>query len=405
MNKTTSLVALSALLSCNQVFAETETIVNETEHLQTITNVRCWYRTDYSRDSAATDYEWARIPDGRYFTIEGYWWGNMFYTDTTQQEIRDQCSTTLGMANSNADVTYFAASFPWSLNNTIWSTDSAVESDKINKIVSFGDSLSDTGNVFGASQFRFPDRSSWFLGHFSNGFVWTEYLAKAKNLPVYNWAVGGSGGQSQFFFLSGINDQIKSYLQYMDETKNYNPSNTLFTLEFGLNDFMQFGRSAADVKDDFAEALVSLINSGAKNFLLITLPDVTNAPKFQYSSHAEVEFIRSKILDMNTFIQEQVHYYTGLGYKMTLFDTYELFERVISNPTPYGFDNATESCLSLSSFSLSEYFDWHSLREECIRIGSDKFVFWDSLHPTTAVHQYVAEEILASGELESNHSF
>ncbi|EFP98492.1 SGNH/GDSL hydrolase family protein [Vibrio caribbeanicus] len=405
MNKTASLVALSALLLCNPVFAETETIVNETEHLQTITNVRCWYRTDYSRDSAATDYEWARIPDGRYFTIEGYWWGNMFYTDTTQQEIRDQCSTTLGIANSNADVTYFAASFPWSLNNTIWSNDSAVESEKINKIVSFGDSLSDTGNVFGASQFRFPDRSSWFLGHFSNGFVWTEYLARAKNLPVYNWAVGGSGGQSQFFLLSGINDQIKSYLQYMDETENYNPSNTLFTLEFGLNDFMQFGRSAANVKDDFAEALVSLINSGAKNFLLITLPDVTNAPKFQYSSHAEVEFIRSKILDMNTFIQEQVNYYTGLGYNMTLFDTYELFERVISNPTPYGFDNATESCLSLSSFSLSEYFYWHSLREECVRIGSDKFVFWDSLHPTTAVHQYVAEEILASGELESNHSF
>lgn len=405
MNKTTSLVALSALLSCNPVFAETETIVNETEHLQTITNVRCWYRTDYSRDSAATDYEWARIPDGRYFTIEGYWWGNMFYTDTTQQEIRDQCSTTLGIANSNADVTYFAASFPWSLNNTIWSNDSAVESEKINKIVSFGDSLSDTGNVFGASQFRFPDRSSWFLGHFSNGFVWTEYLARAKNLPVYNWAVGGSGGQSQFFLLSGINDQIKSYLQYMDETENYNPSNTLFTLEFGLNDFMQFGRSAANVKDDFAEALVSLINSGAKNFLLITLPDVTNAPKFQYSSHAEVEFIRSKILDMNTFIQEQVNYYTGLGYNMTLFDTYELFERVISNPTPYGFDNATESCLSLSSFSLSEYFYWHSLREECVRIGSDKFVFWDSLHPTTAVHQYVVEEIIASGELESNHSF
>ena len=168
---------------------------------------------------------------------------------------------------------------------------------------------------------------------------------------------------------------------------------------------MQFGRSAADVKDDFAEALVSLVDSGAKNFLLITLPDVTNAPKFQYSSHAEVEFIRSKILDMNTFIQEQVNYYIGLGYNMTLFDTYELFERVISNPTPYGFDNATESCLSLSSFSLSEYFYRHSLREECIRIGSDKFVFWDSLHPTTAVHQYVAEEILASGELESNHSF
>ena len=405
MNKTTSLVALSALLSCNQVFAETETIVNETEHLQTITNVRCWYRTDYSRDSAATDYEWARIPDGRYFTIEGYWWGNMFYTDTTQQEIRDQCSITLGMANSNADVTYFAASFPWSLNNTIWSNDSAVESEKINKIVSFGDSLSDTGNVFGASQFRFPNRHSWFLGHFSNGFVWTEYLARAKNLPVYNWAVAGSGGESEFVVLSGIIDQVSSYLFYIDETKNYRPENTLFTLEFGLNDFMKFDRSAADVKSDFAEALIKLTDAGAKNFLLITLPDVTNAPKFTYASDEEKQIIREKILEMNAFIDLQTRHYREKGYNITLFNTYELFERVISTPEPYGFSNSTDSCLKIDSFSLAEYLYWHPLREECAVKGADKFVFWDALHPTTAVHQYVAEEILASGELESNHSF
>ena len=405
MNKTTSLVALSALLLCNQAFAETETIVNETEHFQTITNVRCWYRTDYSRDSATTDYQWARIPDGRYFTIEGYWWGNMFYTDTTQQEIRDKCATTLGIVNSNADLTYFAASFPWSLNNTIWSNGSEVEPEKINKIVSFGDSLSDTGNVFGASQFRFPNRASWFLGHFSNGFVWTEYLARAKNLPVYNWAVAGSGGESEFVVLSGIIDQVSSYLFYIDQTKNYHPENTLFTLEFGLNDFMKFDRSAADVKSDFAEALIKLIDAGAENFLLITLPDVTNAPKFSDASDEEKQIIREKILDMNAFINQQTLHYREKGYNITLFNTYELFERVISTPEPYGFSNSSDSCLQIDSYSLAEYLYWHPLREECALKGADKFIFWDTLHPTTAVHQYVAEEILESGELESNHSF
>lgn len=155
---------------------------------QTYTYVRCWYRTSYSKDDVATDWEWAKNEDGSYFTIDGYWWSavsfkNMFYTNTTQNVIRQRCESTLDLANENADITFFAADNRFSYNHTIWSNDAAMQPDQINKVVALGDSLSDTGNIFNASQWRFPNPNSWFLGHFSNGFVWTEYIAKAKNLP------------------------------------------------------------------------------------------------------------------------------------------------------------------------------------------------------------------------------
>ncbi|NMS08011.1 thermolabile hemolysin, partial [Vibrio parahaemolyticus] len=138
-----------------------------------------------------------------------------------------------------------------------------------------------------------PNPNSWFLGHFSNGFVWTEYVAKAKNLPLYNWAVGGAAGENQYIALTGVGEQVSSYLTYTKLAKNYNPANTLFTLEFGLNDFMNYNRSVPEVKADYAEALIRLTDAGAKTFMLMTLPDATKAPQFKYSTQEEIETIRA----------------------------------------------------------------------------------------------------------------
>lgn len=206
---------------------------------ETYTYVRCWYRPAQTHDDSATDWEWALKPNGSYYTINGYWksaykWRNMFYTNTSQQEIKQRCEETLGVTHNTADILFFASDNRFSYNQTIWSND-ADPITNINKMISFGDSLSDTGNIFNASQWLFPNRNTWFLGHFSNGFVWTEYLANEFNIPVYNWAVGGAAGENQYGVLTGVNEQVKSYVEYIKAAENYNPENTLFTLEFGLN--------------------------------------------------------------------------------------------------------------------------------------------------------------------------
>lgn len=365
---------------------------------QTYTYVRCWYRPANTHDDPATSWEWALDANGDYLKIDGYWWSsvsfkNMFYTTASQQSIQQRCEETLDVNHDTADILYYAADNRLSYNHSIWTNDSTTAGN-INRIVAFGDSLSDTGNLFNGSQWVFPNANSWFLGHFSNGFVWTEYLAQSRNVPLYNWAVGGAAGTNQYVALTGIYDQVTSYLTYMKMAKNYNPSKTLFTLEFGLNDFMNYNREVSDVKADLSSALIRLTDAGAKHLILLTLPDATKAPQFKYSTQAEIEKVRAKILEFNQFIRQQASHYEKQGVNVVLHETHQLFEQMTSNPQQHGFENASDACLNINRSSALDYLYSHSFTNECAYHGSDKYVFWGVTHPTTAAHRYIANDII-----------
>lgn len=367
---------------------------------QTYTFVRCWYRPAQTHDDSATSWKWALDEHGDYLTIEGYWWSsvsfkNMFYTNTSQQEIMQRCQATLDVDHDTADILYYAGDNRFSYNHSIWTND-AHSSNKINRLVSFGDSLSDTGNLFNGSQWVFPNSNSWFLGHFSNGLVWTEYLAKSQQLPVYNWAVGGAAGTNQYVALTGIYDQVTSYLTYMERAKNYDPANVLFTLAFGLNDFMNYNREVRDVKADLSSALIRLTDAGAHHLILLTLPDATKAPQYKYSTQQEADKVQAKIVEFNQFIEEQAQLYTDKGINVLLYDAYTLFDEITSNPQQHGFENATDACLNINRSSAKDYLLSHNFTNDCAYHGSDKYVFWGVTHPTTAVHKYIADNIIAN---------
>lgn len=380
--------------------AVTETYASQVQSDNTYTYVRCWYRPSQSHDDPSTTWEWAENPDGSYFTIDGYWWSsvsfkNMFFTNTPQEKIKQRCVETLEVAHSTADILYNAADNRFSYNHSVWTNDTLDGKSNINRVVAFGDSLSDTGNLYNGSQWVFPNRDSWFLGHFSNGFVWTEYLANEKNLPLYNWAVGGAAGTNQYVALTGIYDQVTSYLTYMKIAKNYDPAQTLFTLEFGLNDFMNYNREVSDVKADLSSALIRLTDAGAQHLIMLTLPDATKAPQFKYSTQDEIEKVRAKIREFNQFIVEQAELYKQQGINVALYDAHALFESMTSNPQQHGFENASDACLNINRSSAADYLYSHSFTNECAYHGSDKYVFWGVTHPTTAAHKYIADNIIA----------
>ena len=58
-------------------------------------------------------------------------------------------------------------------------------------VVVFGDSLSDTGNLFAATGGTNPI-PPYFNGRFSNGPVWVETLAASLGLPVNPSLLGGT---------------------------------------------------------------------------------------------------------------------------------------------------------------------------------------------------------------------
>lgn len=396
---------------CLSFYANADTNILSTKEITSIqedetkTYVKCWYRTGDSHDQAATDWEWALKENGNYYKLKGYWysandWNDIFYTDTTKTEIQERCEATLALDASYADITYFAADSSFSHNHTIWTNEAAEQSNKINKIISFGDSISDTGNFYNFSQEIFPNDSTWFLGHFSNGFVWTEYLAKALELPLYTWAIGGAAGEDQYVIIKGITGQIETYLEQMQVAQNYQPQNTLVTLEVGLNDFVSYDRTVAAVSEDLEQAIDLLIESGIENVLLLNLIDASTAPQFKYASNDDIEKVQKRIEKFNGFIDELVPELQAQGLNISLYDTESFFEQIITTPENFGLHNVEDSCLNINENSSINYLQTHALRDDCTLNGSDSYLFWGVSHPTTKIHEIIAEDVF-NNALES----
>ncbi|MDD3266430.1 MAG: SGNH/GDSL hydrolase family protein [Burkholderiales bacterium] len=375
----------------------------------TYTYIRCYYTKNSNKEfdqtitTPETDYIWAKDVNNNNYKLNGYWnsdgitdWSNMFFTSTPLSEIQQICDRTLSIWSNNEITHSFyqvAADNRYSFNYSIWQyNDTKESSNQIDKIISFGDSLTDSNNIYNASAWAMPNKKSWFQGRFTNGYTWAEYLSKEMKVPIHNWAVAGSEGKTKYAILSGLNDQIKSWANYMHSAKNYDVKRTLFTVLIGGNDFVNDDRSADDVANDVKTALTTLGKHGAKNVLLMNLPDITKAPIFHASK--DPAKVYPKIIAYNdklrTLVQEMKTLYPSMN--VMLFDSKAELDKIIANPAAYGFDNTSDSCLNINGDSMLNYAKLQLTRSSCT--DASKFVFWDTLHPTTATHRILATETL-----------
>lgn len=369
----------------------------------TYTYLRCFYRTGGNTTQPATNYVWGIDPSsGGYYRVNGTWWSsgvfawaNMFYSDTSQATLNSVCQSTLsGKGIKQSPSMVFAADNSLSFNYTVWSNDGASQGSKINKIVAFGDSLSDNMNMYNESDWKLPNNSSWYIGHFSNGYNWVEYLSQDLNLPLYNWAVGGAAVTTQDLVIHGVVEQTQSWTQYMQKAPNYQPQNTLFTMLIGGNDLINYGSSVDTVIAGEKQALQNILNAGGRNILVLMLPDVSHAPVFKYKTNAAT--VAAQVVDLNTKLAAMVAGFQaqyGSSLNIRLFDTFSLFNDVLAHPGNYGVTNNTDSCLDINSDSSLNYISSHSARSTCT--NADTFVFWDTLHPTTHTHKVLGDKVAA----------
>jgi len=369
---------------------------------QTFTYLRCFYRVDTSPSRPATHYVWGIDPaSGDYYRIHGRWWRdgllswqNMFYSGTSQDTLKSVCQSTFARYGINRAVAlHAAADTSLSLNYTVWTNDSAAQGTRINRIIAFGDSLSDTQNLYNGTQWKMPNRNSWFLGRFSNDRVWTEYLADGLRLPMVNWAVAGAAAD-QYLVIPGVSQQVDSWSAYMQDAPNYRPENTLFTVLVGGNDLVNYRRSVDAIIAAQQAALEKLIRAGARNILLLNLPDVSRAPVFRTRSDGPA--VAAQVLQLNARLvqlRDALHANFGPALNIRIFDTYALFNDVINNPGKYGMTNTWQSCLAIDLDSSGNYLYHWPTRAECT--NPNTFVFWDTLHPTTRTHRLLADQVAA----------
>ncbi|MGL5193567.1 MAG: SGNH/GDSL hydrolase family protein [Chroococcales cyanobacterium] len=255
-----------------------------------------------------------------------------------------------------------------------------------NEMYVFGDSLSDDGNLFALTLGLFPPQSLYANGRFSNGPIWAELLPSRLGLgvnPQTNIALGGATSgeinivnlrNPQLPSLPGLQTQINAFLA---QTPTSNP-NGLYTIWAGSNDYLEAGVTDINIPvNNVVNAVTELADDGARNFMVINLPDLGNTPGARNQGPEAQQFLTQLSNTHNTALAAAMgNLDQNPNINIILVDINGLVNDAIANPNQYGFTNVTDPALESP--------------------GSDPntFLFWDDVHPTTASHQIIADAAL-----------
>lgn len=259
------------------------------------------------------------------------------------------------------------------------------------KIVVFGDSLNDYGNMLQFTNDAFPNAPMYVAGRQSNGSLWVEYLAAQLGMAgqMSNYAVVGALTKPTAGFPSGnvwepvfpglLNgtDVATQISDYLAESNGVADPRALHILEGGANDFTR--AEPATTIANLVESFVRLQQAGAKHVLVVNLPDIGLTPRVQLGAPASTAHLSGVFGYLNQALGQAIAATTLPGVSVTVLNLYQFMNKVSANPSAYGI---TETVLP--------YFYFGS--------GADAstWLYWDDLHPTTRGHEILADDAIAS---------
>lgn len=239
------------------------------------------------------------------------------------------------------------------------------------RIVVFGDSLSDTGNA----------------GRFTDGDVWVEHVARGLGLGVaparlggFNYAVGGARTHSGVF---SLREQVQLFIATRDSGRP-DPA-TLYIVFGGSNDLRdlvnvadrQAGADAAIAEVD--SALRALVAAGAREFLVPNLPDVGRTPEARGYGAAWMSEARELAQRFNSGLERVLKEIERRGdVRIHRLDVFGLLEAAAADPQRFELRDLSNPCPA-----------------ELRTSGCDGYLFWDSLHPTSIGHAQLGAAALA----------
>lgn len=269
----------------------------------------------------------------------------------------------------------------------------------------FGDSLSDTGNLYQLSGQTFPPSPPYYDGRRSDGPLWVEHLAAGLGLPGASapLAAGGSNfsiigalsGQDGYGGLTdvGLLSQVFAYWPAL--TGGVVDPGGLYVIGIGANDLFvavesDSGMDAAAIAqregavdealDNLGRVLTHLAGKGARQFLVANVPDLSLVPE-------------ALALGTSAAYDQTTRYFnTHLGSRLDTFrrafavgvaelDFYGIARAVTADASAggqqYGLSNAVEPCLAPGA-------------PEC-----SVSMYVDGVHPTAAMHAIVGRVAMA----------
>lgn len=263
---------------------------------------------------------------------------------------------------------------------------------------SFGDSLSDSGNVFALT--RQPP-APYFNGRFSSGPVWVELLgqpmvpaatvsaAGGNRNFAYGGATAGPGGPVPSLAL-----QIAAYrLQGLPAR-----STDLFTIMAGANDVLgalsspaaaanpaSLDVAGAAAAQELVTNVQALVGLGAKNIVVGGLPNIGMTPRALSQGGpggAGSTFGQRVSAAFNAQLVARLQAISAAAPDVNLvfLDLQSVLDQTIANAARLGFTNTTSFVIAPAAQGGGG--------------NPDNYVFFDDIHPTGRTHALVARVVL-----------
>lgn len=287
---------------------------------------------------------------------------------------------------------------------------------RFHSIVVFGDSLSDSGNLYLLTGGQFVGPPTYGMAgeslvslipslayeskRLSNGPTWIELLGGAVGLGPYTRPalpgalIGEDDGRAANYAVAGATaadvgvTQFPLDLQvglFLRDHRGRARRDGLHVIAIGGNDIRAALADPA-VIDLAVEAVVRSIGvlhaAGARTFLVWNVPNLGRTPAFQRLNALRpgiADFATALSANYNAKLAERLATVATLNdIELIGFDAFESLQRVQANPQRYGLADASNACIQPGVAPLFR----------CAQ--PDRHLFWDGIHPTRAGHAIIA---------------
>ncbi|HEX7800930.1 MAG TPA: autotransporter domain-containing protein [Asticcacaulis sp.] len=275
----------------------------------------------------------------------------------------------------------------------------SAQAQSYTRLVSFGDSLSDNGNLYTAT----GQPPAPYNHRFTNDRTWAEYLsgtmlgyftpASAVNSGSIDLAWGGARADNAANSNGAIPSSYQQIQTFAGEGGQF-AAGDVASLWAGANDLFQALPAAAS-NPATAQAYMTgaaqtaagyvateagmLAKTGAKTILVLNLPDLGATPQFNADANASALSSYSGET-FNAALHAGLLQVAGAatGSDIVEVDIFSALQTIEANPQAYGFTDVTHACIYVAA---------------CVTGTADTqngYLFWDGVHPTAGGHKLIA---------------
>lgn len=272
-----------------------------------------------------------------------------------------------------------------------------------NNVITFGDSLSDAGNLslYVVPSFQPPQKFTTNPGN-----VTVQNVASALG---YSLTASLAGGNDYAWGGAGINNnspgtptgvptittQITTYLAGHPSLD----SHALYTMWGGANDIFYATTTPATAQTQIVAAAqqeVKLIgqlqSAGAKNIVVFNLPNIGLTPEAQEAGSSAASQLTTLSVIYNGQLNAGI---ANLGKGIIPVNAFALLSQVIANPGAYGFTNVTTPACGVGSSSVLCGPQGSGLPYTYAPGTNQSYLFADGVHPTTGADVMLSQVVLS----------